>query len=290
MLKDLFKFTKDKSNWVENILDNPNSKIGNFLDWFILSLVLLFPFALIFESLWNNAINYHIPLFVFEAFISIVFALEYIYRFIKARKKISFFINPMRIIDLLSFLPFFLGFIAWWEFLVVLRILRVLRVLRLVKRIPLTAWFIKALNNYKDEYLAVFTLYIVILFLGSFFVYFAERWVIGTTFTNIAQALWWWLVTTATVGYGDMAPVTSLWKIIWSFLVFLWPVLWWLISAVTIMVFMETSRNHDLIHSRKLRQCVKCKSINPKEANYCMKCWEELQKPWIISEIIGKNL
>lgn len=261
----------------ENMLDDPHSKMGNFLDSLILSLVILFPFVLIFESIGTNASMYAKQLYYFDAFISSVFAWEYIYRLFKSQYRLKFIVNPMRIIDLLSFLPFFLWFIAWWDLLKLLRILRALRVLRLVKRIPLTAWFIRALNDYKDEYRAVFTLYLVILFLGSFFVYYAERNIIWTAFWNIGDALWWWLVTTTTVWYGDMAPVTNMWKIFWSVLVFLWPLLWWLISAVTIMVFMETSNNQEKqTHSHKLKHCNRCKSINPKEANYCMKCGEEL--------------
>jgi voltage-gated potassium channel len=55
---------------------------------------------------------YEKELLYFEAFISIVFAIEYLYRFFRAKKKLNFLITPIRIIDLISFLPFFLGFIT----------------------------------------------------------------------------------------------------------------------------------------------------------------------------------
>jgi len=197
-LKLAFSYNKEK---YENILDDPNSKSGVFFDSIILILVIIFPFVLIMESIGYNSYLFAKEIYIFDAFISCVFAIEYLYRFLKSKKKIKFLYTPMRVIDLLSFLPFFLGFIAAGEFLKVLRILRALRILRLVKRIPLTSGFIKSLKDYSDEYRAVFTLYIIILFLGSFFVYFVENWVPWTYFTSIPQALWWGLVTTTTVWY-----------------------------------------------------------------------------------------
>jgi voltage-gated potassium channel len=105
----------------------------------------------------------------------------------------------MRIIDLLSFTPFFLGIFAAGDFLKILRLLRVFRVLRILKKIPLTNEFIKSLKDYKEEYRAVFILFLVILFVGSFFVYFAERYEFDTKFTNIPITIWWGIVTMSTV-------------------------------------------------------------------------------------------
>ena len=279
MLKKHFEGYNYDNKKYENILDDPKSRIGVFLDNFILSIVIIFPFILMLESLGDNSVTYFKYFFIFDAIISSVFVIEYFYRFRRAKNKGNFLVNPMRIIDLLSFLPFFLWFITTWRYLAILRILRVLRILRLMKRIPLTSGFIKSLKDYKDEYIAVFTLYFIILFLGSFFVYFAESRVLWTDFTSIPEALRWGIVTTATVWYGDIYPITTLWKLFWSVLVFLWPLLWWLISAVTIMVFMETyNSQQELKNNRKILFCNRCRTKSPKEANYCMKCWKEIHK------------
>lgn len=272
-IKKLFYYDKSK---YENILDDPNSKIGSFLDDFILLLVILFPIVLVFESIGSNWVIYKDEIFIFDLFISTVFSIEYIYRLLKAQKSFKFLITPIRIIDLLSFLPFFLGLFTGGLFKI-LKILRVLRIFRLLKKIPLTTGFINSLKIYVDEYIAVFTLYFVVLFICSFLVYFFETNVPGSDFSSIPQSLWWGLVTTATVWYWDMIPVTSYWKLIWSILVFLWPLLWWLISAVTIMVFMETSKEQDKKNQNSKRRniCNRCKTRNPKNANYCMRCGQK---------------
>ena len=261
----------------DNILENQNSKVWNVLNIFITLLIIVFICVLMFESMWNNMLIYKEELFKFEAFISIIFALEYIYRFIKADHKISFVFSFMRIIDLISFLPFFLWLFAVWEVWKVLRIFRVFRVIRLLKKIPLTRWFIKAIWEYKDEYAAVTLLFLIILFIGSVGVYFVERAVIDTLFTSIPMALWWGLVTMTTVGFGDMVPLTNMGRFIGSFLVFLWPITLWLFSAVTVMVFQEAANNQHILHTHsRWNTCKRCRTLNSRDANYCMKCGEEL--------------
>jgi hypothetical protein len=68
--------------------------------------------VLIFESIGHHEKKFYKELFYIDFFISSVFALEYTYMFAKSKNKIRFLFNPMRIIDLLSFLPFFLGLFA----------------------------------------------------------------------------------------------------------------------------------------------------------------------------------
>lgn len=276
--KFLSVFYYDKIKY-ENFLDDPNSNVWRLLDLSILVLTLLFPILLIFENILDNSSKYMIELLYFDAFVSSAFMLEYIYRFICSKNKLSFIFSFSKIIDLLSFLPFFLWIFAW-DFIKLLRAVRLLRILRFVKRIPITNWFLKSLNNYSDEYRAIFTLYWLILFFGSFIVYYIEKDLPWSDFTSIWLSFWWWLVTMATVWYWDIVPISDFWKFIWSFLVFLWPIIWALIWAVTIMVFKETTDNEESLTYKKTRvkECYRCKSLNPKFANYCMKCWETFFK------------
>jgi len=262
----------------ESFLDDPKSSTGRAISNFIHALVFIFILVFCLETVGINDVLYQREILIFDAFVSVIFGTEYFYRFFKARSKGAFLVNPLRLIDLLSFLPFFIGVFAGSNVLIILRLFRIFRVLRIVKKIPLTAAFVTAIADYRNEYKAVFLLFIIILFLGSSSVYFMEYQVDGTKFTSIPITLWWGLVTMTTVGFGDMYPMTNMWKIVGSSLVLFGPLMLALISAVTIAVFQEASKNEAIKHPDEatLLICPRCKSTSPKEANYCMNCGKGL--------------
>ena len=240
-------------------------------------LIVSFMILMTFETIWNNDSVYKIHFFIFEAFISIIFALEYVYRFLRSKNKIKFPLTFIAIVDLLSFLPFFLWFFVVWDYLKLLRLLKVFRILRLLRKIPITVSFLKSIKEYENEYKAVSILSVVLLFIWTSFVYYFEKNSSWTLFTSLPVTLWWWLVTMTTVWYWDMFPLTSMWRVFWSILIILWPLVLAIVSAITTMVFMETLKNQEYAHRHiRWRICHRCKSRNIKEANYCMECWEEL--------------
>lgn len=255
-------------------------------------LVIFFLFVIVFETIWNNALLYKKEIFYIDFFVSFVFLIEYVLNFYCAGSKKRFLFSFYWIIDFLSFAPFFvLLFLSYfihsvsWDInfvvniLVTLRLFRIFKVLRLIEEIPLTAWFINSLKDYKDEYKAVFILFFIILYILSFAVYFFEHSV-NPNLNNMLKALWWWLVTMTTVWYGDIVPITWIGKVIASVLIFIWPLILGIFSAITIMVFMDSTERHRYIIFAKLAKrikfCPKCNTKNLKEANYCMKCGYKL--------------
>lgn len=275
-----FVYNKNK---YESFLDDENNKLWVFINQFISFLVILFIILISFESIWNNAVVFAKEILWFDAFISTVFGIEYFFRLFKAHSRYKFFIDPIRIIDLFSFLPFFIWLFHVWAFVVPLKLIRVFRVLKLVKKIPLTSWFIKSLKYYVDEYKAVFLLFWVALFLWSFFVYYIERDLPWTKFTSIPMSLWWGIVTMTTVWYWDIQPQSVMGRVIWSCIIFLWPILLALSSAVTVMVFRETNENSEhLKRSRRVKLCPRCETRNVTRAHYCIECWKKF--PHIITK------
>jgi voltage-gated potassium channel len=57
-----------------------------------------------------------------------------------------------------------------------------------------------------------------IIFVGAFGVFLAERGHPGANITQYGDAVWWAVVTIATVGYGDYYPVTSVGRIMAIFM------------------------------------------------------------------------
>lgn len=61
------------------------------------------------ETFGTYGENYFLEFLIIDATVSIIFATEYIYRFLRASEKKTFVLKWMNIIDFLSFAPFVIG-------------------------------------------------------------------------------------------------------------------------------------------------------------------------------------
>jgi len=275
-LKRFFSFDKEK---YDNFLEDEDSKAWRLWNFILDISVVISVLVIILESTSSFAI-YEKEIFFTTFIVSSLFLLDYVYRFLRAKNKEKFLSSALNFIDLLSFLPFFLSIIFSFffnlEFLVILRTMRVFRVLRLLRNIPITIWFVQALRNYKDEYKAVLLLFAMIIFVVSTLVYEVES-PINPEFSSIWKSLWWWVVTASTVWYGDMYPITPIWKIIWAIVILLWPALLAIIWSITILVFTEVAHTQDKLKKWKLKICNHCNKENVIDANYCVNCWKKFR-------------
>lgn len=254
-----------------NILSDPRNVLWNSINNFVSFCVFLWVGVIIFETLPIFS-GLSFEFFLIDIFISFVFALEYIYRFMRAKKKLDFSINIFNIIDLLSFLPFFIGLVfqvfAWLDMLKVLRLLRILRLFEVSSKSPIVLGFLHTIREYKHEYKAILSIFVSLLIIFSTFVYYFE-FPHNPDFSSIPQTLWWGIVTMTTVWYGDMSPITVGGKLMGTFLILLWPVLVAVMGSITILVFMDVA---EWQKSNNIKICLNCKTHNPSEANFCNQC------------------
>lgn len=162
-------------------------------------------------------------LFVLDAICMFAFTAEYLLRLWTADllypsdrfPYLKYIVSPAAIIDLLSFLPFYLtGLIP--AGMVVFRLIRVARILRLFR-----------INRYLDPVSVILTvlrrkaslifaslfLVFVLMFASSLLMYYAEHDAQPAVFENAFSGLWWSVSTLSTTGYGDIVPVTFLGKL-----------------------------------------------------------------------------
>lgn len=154
-----------------------------------------------------------------DFYILIVFAVDYFTRLIFfAEDKIYFMKNNKA--DLVAIIPFSSVFrVARVVRLARLgRLARISRMSRLGRLFRVIAVFKKGTNMAKEVF---FTngLHIVSLITSTVVVFAAVgmyKLEGGITVNSFADALWWSFVTTTTVGYGDISPVTNLGRVLAS--------------------------------------------------------------------------
>jgi voltage-gated potassium channel len=130
--------------------------------------------------------------------------------------RLRFAATPFAIIDALAILPFYIPFIIPIDlrFLRILRLFRIIRVLKLGRYSDAVTTFHSILARKKEELILALSLLFIAMVLASTLMYYAEHDAQPEVFDSIPHAMWWALVTLATVGYGDVYPVTAIGKLL----------------------------------------------------------------------------
>ena len=193
--------------------------LHTIFDTFIVIWVIVSVMAVILESVQGIHYLLNLEFIVLDAIAVSIFTLEYCLRMyccveepgyqraVSGRLKMAK--STSSIIDLLAIAPFFLE--VFLHHLVDLRFMRVFRLLRLLKlsrytgatqslsKVIAREWPVMAASTFIMLLLVVMT-----ASLGFLFEHEAQP----DKFENIPQAIYWAVITLASVGYGDISPIT----------------------------------------------------------------------------------
>jgi voltage-gated potassium channel len=204
------------------------NRVRKFIIYFIAALILINVVVVILETENGLFIEYQSFFFAIDLFTVIVFSIEYALRLwacvrnplysSPVKGRIRYAISPFALVDLIAITPFYLPLFVPIEFrlLRLLRLLRIFRVLKLGRYSDAFETFADVLKSKKEELIIAIIMVVIILILASSALYFVEREAQPQKFASIPDAMWWAVVTLATVGYGDVYPITPLGKFISS--------------------------------------------------------------------------
>ncbi|MDZ4737423.1 MAG: cyclic nucleotide-gated ion channel [Rhodospirillaceae bacterium] len=187
----------------------------------------------------------------------IVFLIEYLLRFwvapsrdteVAARPlhaRLRYLISPLGIIDLVSLLPGLLlvtGARPWFE-----EVAALLALFKLARYSPALGLLASVIRNERRSLIAAMMALFVLLILAAGFVYLLEREAQPTEFTSIPASLWWAITTMATVGYGDMTPITTPGRIFGGFVMLLGIAMFAVPAGIMATGFASELRRRDFV-------------------------------------------
>ena len=201
-----------------------SGRLHAYLDNFIVFWVALSIFCVIFESVASVRALFAVEFHVIDVMAFTIFTIEYIARVYTAPENPKYHHRMARwahirsgpaIIDLLAILPFVL------ENLLSQHLdLRFLRVFRLVRMLKLTRYTSALETLYKVVqrewqviFASVFVMMLLVVLTASLG-FLLEHEAQPDKFENIPQSIYWAIITLASVGYGDISPVTPLGRLL----------------------------------------------------------------------------
>ena len=226
------------------------SRIRRFLNCrfvrvFLLLLIVLNIFCVGLETEKSVYAKYSSILQKIETYSVILFTVEYLLRFI-SMDKIRNAVKPLMMTDLLAILPYYLTI-----FTVDLRFLRVLRLLRIMGVFKLSRYFgvLQLIGGIfyrrRTELLCLFGVLLLLIFISSFFIFYAESAAQPDAFRNILDAFWWTVVTITTVGYGDVCPITAVGKLLSTLIILVGIMLFALPTSILTADFLNEFRKNN---------------------------------------------
>lgn len=177
--------------------------------------------------------QYGTLLLVIESITIAFFSADYFFRILTAKflyPKVSegraiwkFVVSFSGIVDLFSFLPYYLPFFfpAGTVAFRMIRIVRIFRLFRINAYNDSLSIITQVLASKKQQLISSVFIILILMLASSLCMYSLEHEVQPEVFQNAFSGIWWSASTLLTVGYGDIYPVTTLGKLFGIFIAFL---------------------------------------------------------------------
>jgi voltage-gated potassium channel Kch len=196
-------------------------RLQELFDSFIAVCVLISVFAVVMESVHGVSYMLNIQFVILDAVMVGIFTIEYMMRMYSCVEEPGFK-SPVAgrikqattvstFIDLLAILPFFLeGLLHHMIDLRFLRVFRLTRLLKLTRGNDATATLVKVLSREWPVISASAFIMILLVVMTASLGYLLEHDAQPDKYENIPTSIYWAVITLASIGYGDIYPVTPI--------------------------------------------------------------------------------
>jgi voltage-gated potassium channel len=278
--------------------DIRGDRTSQWCDIFLSSLIILNLLAVCLESVESIKTEYQYQLFLFEAFSVSVFVIEYGLRIwsiavdesnlkkTSIGRRANYIFSFTGLIDLAAILPSILPLILGGLDLRWLRVLRLVRLLKISHYSTALEDLFSAIYEERRSFGAALYLIAIALFLSSSMMYLAEYEAQPDNFESIPKTMWWSLITLTTVGYGDVAPITPLGKIIGSLTALMGVCTVALLTGIVASAFAAQMSRRKAIFEEEIRLAVSDGVVTDEEKNHI----EELRQRFNIPQENAKKI
>ncbi len=255
------------------------SRAGRWFDIALIVLILSSVTAVLADSVASIHSNYGGLIYRLEWAFTLIFTLEYFLRIYSTPNKRAYLFSFYGIIDLFSILPTYLAFLfPSAAYLLVIRIMRVLRIFRILKLFryigEANLLYAALLQARRKIFVFLFSVLVLIIIFGAL-MFVIEGPENG--FTNIPVSIYWAIVTITTVGYGDIAPQTSLGQFVAAFAMICGYAIIAVPTGIIGAELMQQVQRSNQRNNSVSSTCSGCKNTNHDlDARFCKYCGQEV--------------
>lgn len=257
-----------RARWFEIIFRHDKGAPRRF-DLLLIAAILVSVTVVILDSEAGLRERWGTWFYIAEWGFTLLFTAEYVVRLSVVRRPLRYATSFYGVIDLLSILPTYLSLILpGSQALLVVRILRILRIFRVLKLMEYTeagGVLVGALYRSRRKILVflVAVLTIAVIFGAALYVIEGPE----SGYTSIPIGMYWAITTMATVGYGDITPVTPFGRFVTTILMLIG---YGIIAVPTGIYTAELAMG---LRERRNDTCPGCKlAEHDTDADYCRRC------------------
>ena len=260
---------------VHEIVFEADTAAGKLFDVFLITAIVISVTVVMLDSVTTIHDRYGQELLVLEWAFTILFTAEYVVRLISVQNARRYVTSFFGVVDLLAILPTYLSVLmpGSQSLLVIrtLRLFRVFRVFKLASYVKEGDFLMAALRASRAKITVFVSSILSIAVVVGSLLYLIEGEASG--FTSIPRAMYWAIVTMTTVGYGDIAPATTLGQVAAAGLMILG---YAIIAVPTGIVSVELAKLNPL-SKVSTQACLVCsREGHDRDASYCKYCGSAL--------------